>query len=182
MKNKMISLKKQTAIIIDGPMGSGKTTVANIIHRKIKKMVYLGTDKIKWLQSDFKRSDKEIFISIEVVLSMADTYLKNEMNILLAENIIDREVRNKFIDLFNKNKLQLFIYHLSAPKKTLLERLNKRGKEHEKKGIPPISKPFILRNLNSHHENREKNAKVLDSSEKTPEEIAGIILKEIRNN
>lgn len=175
----MISLKKQTIIIIDGPMGSGKTTISNIIHKRIKKMVYLGTDKIKWLQSDFKRKDNEISISLEVIFSMMKAYLKNGMNILLVENFINKKARDKVISLSEKNNVRLFIYNLTASKRTLLIRLHKRGKEHEKKGLPPISKSFILRNLELHSKNKEISAKTINTSERTSEEIATAILKEV---
>jgi len=176
----MITLKKQTVIILDGPMGSGKTTIATIIHKKIKNLVYLGTDKIKWLQSDFKRNDKEISISIEVILSMMRVYLKNGFHILISENFIDKNARDKFIFLSKNKKVKLFIYHLDAPRKVLLKRISKRSKIHEGKGMLPLSKSFILKNLKLHPRNKYVKAKVIDTSKKPPEEVANLILTEIK--
>jgi len=178
----MISLKKQTVIIIDGSMGSGKTAVANILHKKVRQLVYLGSDRIKWSQSDFKRTTKEILISLNVVLSMMNTYLSNGMNIIVVENFIDKKMRDKFISLSKKSKAELFIYHLSSPRKILLERISKRSKKHEKEGIPPLPKSFILKNLNLHAKNRHVKAKVIQTSGKSPEKIANLILKEIQKN
>lgn len=176
----MITLKKQTVILIDGPMGSGKTTIANLIHKEVKKLVYLGTDRIKWSQSDFKRTKKEILVSINVVLSMAKVYLKNGMNVMIAENFIDKKMRNKFISLSKKNKAELFIYHLTSPKRILLERINKRSKGYKDKKIPPLNKSFILENLNLHKMNKHLKAKIIETSTNSSKEIANLILREIQ--
>ena len=175
----MINLKKQILIIIDGPMGSGKTMVSDLLHKKLSKLAYLGTDRIKWSQSDFKRSEEDNSIALKVLYSMAETYLKNGFHVLVAQNFIDRKDRNKFISLAKKNKTKLFIYHLSAPKEILLGRIHKRGKKHERLGIPPLDQSFINNNLKLHSKNKHIKAKILDSSKNSPKEIVNIILRDI---
>jgi predicted kinase len=174
----MINLKKQTIVIIDGPMGSGKTTISKILHKKVKNFVYLSTDKIKWLQSDFSRSDRDIDVSLKVLLSMARTYLNEGFNLLIEENFIDKKVMEKFISLSKNKKTKLLVYHLEVPKNILLSRIYKRSKNHEKKGIPPLSKSFILKNLKTHR--KHENSISIDGQNKSQLELAKIILKDLR--
>jgi len=175
----MIDLEKQTVIIIDGPMGSGKTTISDLICKKINNLVYIGADKIKWFQPNFKRTDKEIKISLEVLLSMTRVYVENKMNVLITENFIDKNQRNKFISLVKRRKLKLFIYHLHAPEKELLKRITKRSIKHKKQGFPPLSESFITKNLRLHMENQYTKANRIDTTKNSPENIANLILKEI---
>ena len=47
--------KKLFLILIDGPMGSGKTTISQILHSKLKRTAYIGLDRVKRFISDFKK-------------------------------------------------------------------------------------------------------------------------------
>ena len=151
-------------------MGSGKTSVSELLHKRIKKLAYLGSDKIKWSQSDFSRTKKQNEIASDVVIAMAEVYIKNGMSILLTQNFIRADNRNKFISLAKKHKLNLKIYHLTAPRDVLLKRIKERSVMHEKRGMPPLSKTRVLRNLRMHNKNKYTSANIVDNAKKKIEE------------
>ena len=73
-------MKKPFLIIIDGPIGSGKTTVSELLHKKLRKTALISLDKIKRLVSDYKPMHKYHQLASEVGKAMVKEYLKNELD------------------------------------------------------------------------------------------------------
>jgi deoxyadenosine/deoxycytidine kinase len=169
---------KSFIILIDGPMGSGKTTIAQILHSKLKRTAYIGLDRVKRFISDFKKNPIDNEISRNVVLAMTSEYLKRGINV-----IIEQGMREDYIKLLKKiatkNKAQCFIYQLDAPKELLQKRVFERTKLANR---PQISKARIERNYKIHLNSKYKHTKVFDSEKLSTEVIAKDILKEVKQN
>src|SRR3989304_5550709 len=86
-------------IVIDGPMGSGKTTVAGLMHPKLKRTALVGVDRIKWFVSDFRRTKKDNAVAREALLAMCEAYLKNGIDILLAQGFVNQGGMAPFLKL-----------------------------------------------------------------------------------
>lgn len=158
-------------------MGSGKTTVANLLHPRLKKTAHIGTDRIKWFVSDFKRTKKDNEIARRVLIAMCEEYLRNGISLLLAQGFVTSSGRKPYIALARRMKVRLFQYRLYAPRKILLERLAIRPKASLAK--TPVPKTRILRNLKLHNAHKYRGATIIDTSCTTPAEAADRIYKDI---
>ncbi|MBI3888823.1 AAA family ATPase [Candidatus Nomurabacteria bacterium] len=168
---------KSFIILIDGPMGSGKTTVANILHLKLKRTSCIGLDKIKRFLSDFKRNPADNEISRNVVLAMTQEYLKQGINVIIEQGMKKEQIET-FKKIAKKYCADIFIYQLYASKSLLQERVLARPGLI---GKPKITKTRIERNYRIHTKNKHLNVPIFNSEELAPEQIANRILKEIRN-
>ena len=166
---------KPLFIIIDGPMGSGKSTVAEMLHPKMKKMAYVGVDRIKWFVSDFRRTKKDNAIARKVLIAMCDAYLKNGVGILMAHGFREYATMKPFLQLAKRRHARLFQYRLEAPRHVLLDRIAKRPKAKL-----AIAKSRILRNLRAHAKFQYRGATLIDTSSMTPHQVADFILKDLR--
>src|SRR3989338_1424432 len=100
----MNNIRKKFFVVIDGPMGAGKTTVAKLLHQKIKRTALLGIDRVKWTVSDFSRSSKDNAMTADVVLAMCKEYLKHGLNIILDQGFMRKEFLNPYLQLAKKER------------------------------------------------------------------------------
>lgn len=173
-------MNKPFFVIIDGPMGSGKTTVTKLLQGKLPRTAFLGTDKIKWFLSDFDRTsntDKEV--SRAVTLGMCREYLIRGFNVVLDQGFREKAWAMPFLKLAKKEGVRLFIYRLDAPDEVLLERTTARPKpEHVR---VKASKSYTLGNIQSHREQGYSGSEVIhvDTAKLSPEKIARFIRKNL---
>jgi predicted kinase len=163
-------------ILLDGPMGSGKTTVAKLLHAKLKRTAHLGLDRIKWFISDFKRCPADNEIVRNVVVAMAKEYLKEGISV-----IIEQGMRKDSIEALKKTAkkyhAKCLVYQLDAPKNLLLARVHERPRLP---GKPRISNARIERNYRAHLEHKYKGAVVLDVAKLSARQVAGRILSDLK--
>ena len=165
-------------IIIDGSMGSGKTTVAGLIHKKLPRTALVGTDLIKWFVSDFERTKRDNDITRNVLVAMCAEYLKNGVSILLAQGFLQSANRAPYIKLAKRLNVRLLEYRLEAPHEVLLQRLENRPKPVQTK--TSVSKSRILENLRLHAQHRYSGAMNIDTSKMSAKTVADTILKDVR--
>lgn len=171
---------KKFIIILDGPMGSGKSTVGAIIVKKLRRTALINEDKIKWFISDFRRSKRDNAIVRAVMIEMCKEYLKQGINLVITQGFL-REKRplSPFIAMSKKSKSKLLVYHLDAPKTVLLQRIKERKKS--KNVRTPIAKTRVHRNIRIWKANRYSIGKEFQTDEISVKKIAKEILKEINS-
>jgi cytidylate kinase len=167
-------MKSLNLILINGPMGSGKSTVAKILKQKLKRTVVFGGDEIKWFISDFKRNDRDNTIVHKVVLRMCDEYLKNGISLLLVQGYFSKE----FFKIADKHKCNKKFYYLTAPRKVLLDRIGKRPMGRD--ATSPIPKSRIVINLRRHSKMKHQDATIIDTSTMKPVKAADLILQDLK--
>lgn len=165
-------------IIIDGPMGAGKSTVAALLHPKLKRTAMVGNDRIKWFVSDYSRSKKDTDITRKVLLAMCEAYLKNGVSILMPQGFLHPASLGLFLRLAKKMRCDLHLYRLQAPRHVLLKRIHARGKAAEAR--TSIPKTRILRNLRLHAKHQYEGATFLDTSVLSPRQVMNAILKDLQ--
>jgi predicted kinase len=170
---------KQSIIIIDGSMGSGKTTIGKLLHKQLKRTAILSTDAIKWFISDFERGERDNAISAAVLRQMAQEYIKQGISILLPQGFWKKEYLQPYIKLAEENNLQLHVYQLEAPRDILLDRISKRPKAEL--ATSPVPQERVEKNLKTWEENRYEMGKTFNTGEHSPEEIVQLILKDLGN-
>ncbi len=163
-------------IIIEGPMGAGKTTVAEILHKKLPRTALLGLDRIKFFLSDFKRGKEDNILSFHVVYSMMETYLKEGCNILYPQGFWKRKMVDKYLDLAQKYNTDVYFYQLEAPREILMDRIKNRRKSVN---LPELTEGRAERNLTTWEENRYELGKNIDTTKFSVDEIVDIILSDL---
>ncbi|MBI2121015.1 MAG: AAA family ATPase [Parcubacteria group bacterium] len=170
---------KQFLIIIDGPMGSGKTTIGTLVHKKLKRTALVSTDRIKWFVSDFKRGAEDNKMTAEVLYAMCEEYIKHGISLLIPQGFWKKEYVDTYINLAKKHNLELFVYQLETPKEILLKRLAARPTPAL--ATSRVPKTRILKNLKTWEENRYNLGKIFDTSKQSAEQITKAILKEVKS-
>jgi predicted kinase len=171
-------LNKKFIIIIDGPMGSGKTTVATILHKKLKRTAHIGLDRIKWFISDFKRIPEDNEIIRSVVVAMTKEYLKQGISV-----IVEQGMRKERIETLKKiamqNDAHFLAYQLTASKSVLFERVHQRPHLSNR---PKVTKARIERNYKAYLKSHKKPiATLIDVENVTAQQVANRILKDLNS-
>ena len=169
---------KKFIIILDGPMGAGKSTIGDLIHKKLKRTALVNNDRIKWFISDFRRNKKDNAISRKVLLQMCDAYLQQGINLVIPQPFTKNKVPLRpYVNLAKKHKAELHVFHLDAPKDVLLKRIKNRqtGKDVRL----PLAQSRVLRNIRVWKKERISVGKRVETDKATKGKIAKEILKEI---
>jgi len=174
-----MNLSKQKIIIIDGPMGSGKTTTANLLYKKFKYTAFLGLDRIKWFVSEFPRTYKANQMTAKVILAMCECYLNCGMTVVIEQSFRKKSVMKPYLDISKKKNIPILVYELTAPKEILIDRVKHRV------NICPVKKklPFWRRLLNINAYPHKPFAPVrlmFDSSKLSAGQIVNQIIKDIK--
>jgi predicted kinase len=163
-------------LIIDGPMGSGKTTVSTLLHKKLKRTAHIGLDRIKWLISDFKKVTADNDIVRNIILAMTKEYLRQGINVIVEQGMTKERIEN-LTKIAKKYDARLLGYQLDAPKEVLFNRIAERQKLNKK---TTVSKARIERNYQFHLQNKYTGLVLLDTEKLNAQQIANRILKDIR--
>ncbi len=167
---------KKFIVILDGPMGAGKSTVGELLAKRLKRTAMVNEDKIKWFISDFKRSKKDNAIVRAILIAMCKEYMRQGINLVISQGFL-RTTRplTPFAAMAKKNGFKLFVYHLNAPKAVLLKRIKGR----KTTARIPIAQSRIHRNIRRWSANRYFVGKEFQTEKMSAEEIAREILAEI---
>ena len=165
-------------IIIDGPMGSGKTTIGRLLHKELPRTAILSTDAIKFFISDFERCERDKAITTAVLFAMCKEYAKQGINVLLPQGFWKKEYIDPYIAFAKEHDLALFIYQLEAPRDVLLQRIANRPTPA---GRTPPPQERIMNNLQTWDEHKFAAGTVFNTEEMSAEQVAQHILEDIRN-
>ncbi|MFA5258496.1 MAG: AAA family ATPase [Candidatus Pacearchaeota archaeon] len=165
-------------VIIDGPMGAGKSTVSKLIHKKIKYSALLSLDRIKHIISGVKVDDLEhLQLASEIGAVMTKEYLKRGKNVIVEKAFTKEEYLKDFLKQVNYQHSEIFIYQIEAPLKLRIERVKGRDSPEGIKTKPTLKK--IKKNHENYNNFKYKNAKIFDSSRLTAIQIVNQILKDL---
>jgi len=175
-------MKKPFLIVIDGPMGAGKTTVSKLLHEKLHKKKRLNAlislDRLKRIISGYKMDSKiHLKLASDIGISMTKEYLKNNIDVIVEKAFTRAEFVDSFIRPFKK-KARLFVYQIEVPTDIGARRVRERPLHPEIKKRPPKSK--FERNIRHYSQFKYKKAEVFDSSKLTPRQIVNKIIKDIK--
>ena len=171
-------MKKPFLIILDGPIGSGKTTVSELLHKRLKKTALISLDKVKRLVSDYKPGHKYHNLASQVGKVMAKEYLKNGWNVIVEKAFTREKFIQEYLN-FKKNKnIKVFVYQMTIPFNVAIKRVRQREKLRDK--ISKLSTRRIERNYNHYDLYSYKKAKTFDSVKLKPQKIVKEILKDLK--
>ncbi len=122
---------KPKLIILDGARGAGKSTVSALLKERTENTVFVGLDMIRNLITKSKATDDFNVIAFDAIFAITDSFLSNGITVFIDSGIA-KERDKKLKEIAIKNNVSIFMYHLSAPKEVLWERIQKRGEERGK--------------------------------------------------
>ena len=115
-------------ILINGPTGIGKSTIAQKVHQTLPLSFLLDIDAQRRYISGYKEHRKQSGdLVLKLSLAMIENYLQNGHDVIIDKVFTDSQVSDKFLELGRKYNATVFEFVLNADKETLIARANERG-------------------------------------------------------
>jgi predicted kinase len=171
----MKKLKYLSLIVIYGAAGSGKTTLAEQLHKELSYTAHIGADHIKRFISEFREVLSHSEVTRKVINVMAVEYLKNDINVIVEQGMTKEDIKG-LQKIAEENNAKFFVYRLDIPRPTADERANQR---HAALNKPLIPKEILDSLYEQYQSNDYPNTAVFDSEKMSTEEIADSILKDL---
>ena len=115
-------------ILINGPTGIGKSTIAGKLHQLLPLSFLLDIDAQRRYISGYKEHRKESGdLVLKLSLAMVENYLQSGHDVIIDKVFTDPQVTDKFFELGKKYNATIFEFVLNADKETLIARANERG-------------------------------------------------------
>lgn len=156
-------------IVLNGPINSGKTTLAKILWEKIPNMAHVEVDKIREF-IDWMDNHPAWEISYETSLKVVREFVKKDLNVIITYHISDEGYKQLAKEL---KDLDTDIYGFTlmpSIEKVLENRGTRKIDKREKEYI----KDSYQRKLN-----RVTYGETIDNTNQTPQETAEYILSKI---
>ena len=163
-------------VVIHGPMGAGKTALADLLHDEIANTAHFGADHVKWLVSDFRNVPSHTQIAENMVPVMAEGYLKQGINLILEQAFTAKDIKI-LEDISNKFGAKFYVYGLDANKETLNKRIAERT---QRLGKPEISIVHINQSYERYKQNMYKEGFLFDSEKISIREMADKVLADLK--
>lgn len=172
----MKKLKNLTLVVIYGPPGAGKTTLADLLHSKLSYTAHIGVDHIKRFVSEFREIKGHQDVSKSVVNAMADEYLKNNISVIVEQGMGSSEII-KLKEIADKHSADFFVYRLEASHEILDQRVIERT---TKLGRLTIPKETIDELRKSFQENEYPSTRIFNSDVMSAEEKTEKVLEDLQ--
>jgi predicted kinase len=167
--------KKLSLVVIYGPAGAGKTTLADLLHDELAFTAHIGADHIKRFISEFREVPSHQEVSKRVVGVMAAEYLRQGINVIVEQGMSADEI-GAFETIADQNEAHFLVYRLDAPRPVLDNRVTERAEQLQK---PTVPKETIDALYKTHEETSYSNNAAFDSESLSPREMADRILKDL---
>ncbi len=167
-------------ILVDGPMGSGKTTTTKLLNEKLPNPARVALPDIKRLIPNYKENEKTLEVIREVMKAMTDKYLELGVSVIV-ELITQAEGIESFKNIAEKHNASFFAYRLNAPKEIRMIRVCKRTAEMM--GVEELPQEKITElegyfepNDQFYSNNPANNAEIIDTQTLAPDQVVEAIL------
>lgn len=115
-------------ILINGPTGIGKSTVAQKIHQACPLSFLVDIDALRRYISGYREhKDESRRLSLLVSESIVETYLKAGHDVIIDKVFTDPEAVDMFIELGKKYSADVHEFVLNASKELVVKRAEERG-------------------------------------------------------
>ncbi len=170
-------------ILIDGPMGSGKTTTSKLINQKLPDTARVALPDIKRLVPNFQEDKNALKIIREVMEVMIDKYLENGVSVVV-EQINKTEGVELLKTVAERHGAKFYAYRLNAPKEIRWIRVQDRTKQMMEVDTLPHSKidelsGYFEPNHVFYMTNPIELSEIIDTTEIDSNEVADQIIKKL---
>jgi len=165
-------------ILINGPTGIGKSTIAGKLHQVLPLSFLLDIDAQRRYISGYKEHRKESGkLVTELSLAMVENYLQSGHDVIIDKMFTDAKISDTFLKLGQKYSATVFEFVLNTDKKTLVARANERGYK-EGSMLTPEKVPEFWDCVQNYIKDRHQ-ATVVDTRDMNSEETFKYILEKI---
>jgi len=163
-------------VVIHGPMGAGKTTLADLLHDEIADTAHFGADHIKWLVSDFKNVSSHTQVAKNMIPLMVKGYLKQGINVIVEQAFTTEEIKSLEL-IAQQFNAQFLVYSLDADRETLNKRIVERTQKREK---PEVPIDHINKSYDEYKESLYEGGVSFDSGKVSIREMADKIITDLK--
>ena len=169
-------------IMINGPFGAGKTTVATMLESKVENSMIYDPEEVGFMLRNIITND--IKLPEENTEDFQDLLLWKELTVTVAEKLINTYHKNLIVPMTICNREyfsyiksgfesidETFHFCLLASEKTVHERLSKRGDE-----VGSWAFLQTERCLKSYNEDLNKFEKIIHTDELSEDKVCEVIL------
>jgi len=168
-------MKGQKIIILNGPMAGGKTSVSQLLFKKMKRTVLLGNDHLKCFVSDYQRTKPGIpgdrKTLSEGTFALYKIFIDKDFSIILDNFFIEKSELRIFENYARKKKKDLYLFQIEAPTNVLLDRVRRRSDK--------MSPKINLEKISWYKKTKREDIMTFDSSILSAEQITKAILNNI---
>lgn len=170
-------------ILVDGPMGSGKTTTTKTLSQKLPDAARVALPDIKRLVPNYKENEKTLTVVREVMRAMIDTYLESDVSVIV-EQITRAEGVALLRSIADKHGAAFYAYRLTAPKDIRLQRVHERTREMMSVQALSAQKidelaGYFEPNDAFYANNPVNEAEVIDTQHLSPDQVADLIISKL---
>jgi predicted kinase len=170
-------------ILVDGPMGSGKTTTTKLLNQKLPNAARVARADIKRLIPNYKENEEALSVTRDVMHVMIDKYLERGVSVIV-ELITKTDGAEAVLGIAHKYGATFNAFRLTAPADLRLARVHERTREMMAINELPQSK---IDELAGYFESDEKFfidnpldvAETIDTQSMTAEQVANAIIERL---
>lgn len=157
-------------VIINGPTGIGKSTVAKLLHHDMPMSFLLDIDELRRHFSHYRDSREESGkLAHEVGQSIVRTCLAHDRDVILEKLILKEEILDIYRAIADEHGATIHEYILWAPKQFVLDRAHARGWRPD--GLLNPEKCELFWDRMDLFKDIRRQAKILDVTMMTPEQV-----------
>lgn len=166
---------KPFLLLLDGMTGAGKTTTSALLSEKLPRTAIVGMDKVKRFVSDFERGTRDNAIAREIVFVMAKKYLELGLSVIVEEPFKSPEDVVSYQELAEANSVPCHKFQLFVSPEVAFQRVVARQENRDNK----VPEERIQRNISLYEDRSALGFEVIDTTERSPDEVAKIILDRV---
>ncbi len=115
-------------IILNGPPGVGKSTIAARLHKDISNSILLDIDEIRRSIPNYKEQRKEsLILAYQEAMRTIEDCLAKDQTVIIDKVVSDSDTLDSFVEAGNKQGVVINEILLFADKESVQKRADERG-------------------------------------------------------
>ncbi len=169
-------------IIINGPSGIGKSTLAVQLHQEIPSSFLVDIDELRrTIIPDYReRREESLRLSEVRAAEIIEEQLKSGHDVIIDKAILNEEVLESFVQLGNSLDAQVFEFFLFTDKETLQKRADDRG--YKPGGLLTRERVGELWEKANALKEKRSDAIIIDTTNTGREEVFNRVTQELENS
>lgn len=158
-------------ILLNGPAGVGKSTVAERLHADTPMSLLIVVDSVRKQISGWRESRKESqILAYQIAVASVDTCLSEGHDVIIDKAVLnDDKTLDMLVSVGEKHCAQIYEIVLTASKEVVMDRATRRG--FNPGGLLTLEGVEHLWSLSEALKETRPGAVIIDTSTLTPEEV-----------